>query len=242
MGEPHIVTTLRAKREKIEVAIVAYEAKLATAKIDLAAVDRTLALFQPKAGAEIAPYSELGALWKRGEIAALCLAELAREGPLDTAQLAERVAATMGLDWTDETIRKPLVFRIARALSNRLKRESVRSVGRRNGIRIWSEKRVMALFSVVVALAFINPVSAAVGGNHEHGDGRTDALMPSGYLFALIAPATPNLYARPGLALSTERISSLSPRGNAFLGGQLRPGQKILVGVISFLRGSSATT
>ncbi len=141
MGEPHILTILRARREKIEAAIAAYETKLATAKIDLAAVDRTLALFQLKAGAEIAPYFELGALWKRGELAALCLAELAREGPLDTVQLAERVAATRGLDWTDETIRKPLVFRVARALSNMRRRAKVSDAGKRQGVRTWKQSR-----------------------------------------------------------------------------------------------------
>jgi uncharacterized protein len=69
MSEPHILTTLRAEREKIEGTILTYEANVEAAKRDLGALNRMLALAEPEGGAQIAPYLELGRAWKRGEIA-----------------------------------------------------------------------------------------------------------------------------------------------------------------------------
>jgi hypothetical protein len=142
MGEPHILTTLRCRREKIEAAIAAYEAKIEAARFDLAAIDRTLALFQPGYGRrQIPAYFELGRLWKRGELAALCLATLEKDGPLDAAQLASRIAEALGLDATDALLRKMLAYRVARALSYLLRRNKVGSAGDRKGARIWSVQR-----------------------------------------------------------------------------------------------------
>lgn len=71
MGEPHILSTLRRKREEIEAVIAAHEAKIEAARMDLAAVDKAMRLFEPVAGRDqIAAYFELGRLWKRGEIVA----------------------------------------------------------------------------------------------------------------------------------------------------------------------------
>ena len=50
MAEPLIVSTLHRKRDKIEAVIAAYEARIATAKIDLAHVNKALALFDPDIG------------------------------------------------------------------------------------------------------------------------------------------------------------------------------------------------
>ena len=103
MGEPHILTILRRKRGNVEAAIAAYEAKAAAARVDLVALNRTLALFEPSAKAgPIAPYFELGRLWRRGEVISVCLAALEREGPLDTAQLVEWVAQLPRV-WTGRT-------------------------------------------------------------------------------------------------------------------------------------------
>ena len=45
MADPHILTTLRAKRDQIEAAIKAYDAKAEAARRDLAHINATLALF-----------------------------------------------------------------------------------------------------------------------------------------------------------------------------------------------------
>lgn len=137
MGEPHILTILRIKRQEIEAAIATHEAKVEAAKRDLASLNRTLALFEPRHGVgPTAPYFELGRLWKPGEIARVCLLSLEREGPLHTEQLAEPVAAAKGLDASDERMRTLLVIRVARALSNMRKRGKARAAGKRNGVRI----------------------------------------------------------------------------------------------------------
>jgi hypothetical protein len=95
----HIPSNIRRKRDDIAAAIAAYEAKIDAAKMDLAAVDKAIRLFDPEGGRdEIALYFELGRLWKPGEILAQCREALEREGPLDTRQLALRVAKTKGRD------------------------------------------------------------------------------------------------------------------------------------------------
>jgi hypothetical protein len=137
MGEPHILTTLRRKREEIQAAIVAYEARLDAARIDLAAVNKSLRLFDPNGRDQTAAYFELGRLWKHGEVIAVCRQALDREGPLDTSQLAARVAAAKGLDDQDAVMLQALTARVARALSNAKKRGIVRDVGKREAARIW---------------------------------------------------------------------------------------------------------
>lgn len=46
MADPQIVTTLRRKRDEIESAISAYEAKIEDAKRELSAVNATLRIFE----------------------------------------------------------------------------------------------------------------------------------------------------------------------------------------------------
>jgi hypothetical protein len=79
----------------------------------------------------------LGRLWTRGEIVAVCRDALEREGPLDTRQLAARVARAKGLDDQDGVFLQSLTRRVARALSNAMKRGVVRDAGKRKDARIW---------------------------------------------------------------------------------------------------------
>lgn len=85
IGKPHIFAILHHKCAEIETVIAVYEAKIEAAKVDLAALDKTLRLFEPKAAHEITAYFELGRLWKR-EIVQVCRDALDREGALDTRQ------------------------------------------------------------------------------------------------------------------------------------------------------------
>jgi hypothetical protein len=59
-GHAHILSTLRRKREEIEAVISALEARVALAKLDLAHVDRTLALFSPDLREPAADYFKIG--------------------------------------------------------------------------------------------------------------------------------------------------------------------------------------
>ena len=138
MPKSHILSTLLRKRAGIEAVIAAHEAKIEAARVDLAAIDRSIRLFDPNAERDdVTAYFELGKLWKRGEIVAVCRDVLQHEGPLNTRQLAVRVAKAKGIDDQDATLIKLLTFRITRTLSNAMKRELVRDGGRERGIRLW---------------------------------------------------------------------------------------------------------
>ena len=92
MADPQILTTLRRKRDEIESVIAAYEAKIEDAKRDLSAVNVTIRLFELNGEPSQFPaYIDTKRLWNRGEIAKVCRAALATEGPRDTRELALRV-------------------------------------------------------------------------------------------------------------------------------------------------------
>jgi hypothetical protein len=139
MAEPQVVLTLRRKRDDIQAAIEAYEAKIETAKHDLAAANATLRLFELSGETlQFPAYVDLGRLWKRGEIVAVCREALAAEGPLDTRELALRVLRAKGLDETDKVMRQTVAFRVVQALSIASKRGRLASEGKRRGVRVWA--------------------------------------------------------------------------------------------------------
>jgi hypothetical protein len=138
MAEPHILSTLRGKRDDIQAAIDSYEAKIEAAKHDLAAVNATLRLFELNGETlQFPAYVDLGRLWKRGEIVAVCREALAAEGPLDTRELAVRVLRAKGLDEHDKVMRQTLAFRVVQALSIAAKRGAIGNDGKRKGVRVW---------------------------------------------------------------------------------------------------------
>jgi hypothetical protein len=140
MAEPQILSTLRRKRDDIEAAIVAYEKKVEEAKRDLSAVAATIRLFELNGEPQQFPaYADIGRLWKRGEIVTVCREALAKEGPLDTRELALRVIKAKGLDECDKVMRQTVAFRIVQALSIAEKRGKIESGGKRKGVRIWHE-------------------------------------------------------------------------------------------------------
>jgi hypothetical protein len=139
MADPQVVSTLRRKRDDIQAAIEAYEAKIETAKRDLAAVNATLRLFQLTGETlQFPAYVDLGRLWRRGEIVTVCREALAAEGPLDTRELAVRVLRAKGLDESDKVMRQTIAFRVVQALSIAAKRGRFVSEGKRKGVRVWS--------------------------------------------------------------------------------------------------------
>lgn len=82
-------------------------------------------------------YADIGRLWKRGEIVTVCREALAKEGPLDTRELALRVIRAKGLDESDGVLRKTVAYRIVQALSIAAKRGRIVSPGKRGGVRVW---------------------------------------------------------------------------------------------------------
>ncbi len=139
MADPQVVSTLRRKRDEIESAISAYRAKIEDAERDLSAVATTLRLFELNGEPQQFPaYADIGRLWKRGEIVTVCRDVLAKEGPLDTRELALCVIRTKGLDEGDGVLRKTVAYRIVQALSIAAKRKRIASVGKRGGVRLWA--------------------------------------------------------------------------------------------------------
>jgi hypothetical protein len=138
MADPQVLSTLRRKRDDIEAAIAAYTKKVEEAKRDLSAVAATIRLFELNGEPQQFPaYVEIGRLWKRGEIVAVCREALAKEGPLDTRELALRVIRAKGLDDGDGVLRKTVAYRIVQALNIAAKRRTIADAGRQKNVRRW---------------------------------------------------------------------------------------------------------
>jgi hypothetical protein len=136
--EPQIVTTLRSKRDAIEQTIASYQKKIEAARRDLAHVNATLRMFEsPEGRTQFPVYMDTLRLFRRGEIVTICKAALAKEGPLDTRELALRVIRAKRLDTKDAVLRKSIAFRIVQALRLQAKRGGVIALPKRKGVRVW---------------------------------------------------------------------------------------------------------
>ena len=138
MAEPQVVNTLQSKRADIESAIAAYEKKIEAAKRDLSAVNATIRLFEIAGERQEFPaYMDISRLWKRGEMFQVCKAALAKEGPLDTRELAVRVVEAKGLDTGDTVLRQSVAYRIVQSMTLNTRRGAVGTTGKRKGVRLW---------------------------------------------------------------------------------------------------------
>lgn len=133
--EIRTVTTLKAKRHQIEAAIAGYERALEQARADLSHVNACIAMFD--ASGDVTPYIDLHRLFKRGEMVSICKDALAKEGPLDTRELAYRVMVAKGLDTGDKVLSRSICLRIVQALRMQDKRGKVTALPKRKGVRVW---------------------------------------------------------------------------------------------------------
>ena len=139
MADPHILTTLRRKRDETEATIRAYEKKAEALRRDLAHVNATLRLFELNGDLEVFPvHMDLNRLFKRGEVFAICkqALEAAPEG-LDTRELALAAIRAKGMDEGDAVLRKAISYRIVQAMRMQEMRGKVSSSGKRKGVRVW---------------------------------------------------------------------------------------------------------
>lgn len=139
MADPHILTTLRAKRDQMEAAIRAYEKKTEALRRDLAHVNATLRMFGLNGGHEVFPvHMDLTRLFKRAEVWRICQETLAGapEG-VDTRELGLAVIRAKGMDEGDAVLRKSINYRIVQAMRMQEKRGRVAGAGKRKGVRIW---------------------------------------------------------------------------------------------------------
>lgn len=135
MADPHIISTLRTKRDELECVIRAYEEKIKAAQHDLMHVNATLRLFELNGEHEVFPlHADVTRLFKRGEIWRLCKEALeAAQSALDTRELATAVIRAKGFDDGDPVLRKAVTYRIVQALTMQWKRQAVGSPGKQRG-------------------------------------------------------------------------------------------------------------
>lgn len=144
MADPHVITALRDKQRQLQGTITSYERALETARRDLANINAVLALY----GRETDPESgearmSMDKVFARGEVFAVCKKALEDvPGGLDTRQLAVILLKAKGLDADDRILRRNIAYNIVQIMGNRLKRGSIASPGKRNGVRVWSVVRV----------------------------------------------------------------------------------------------------
>ena len=141
MAEIRTVTTLTKKRDEITRAIIGYERKLAQARADLSHVNATLAIFaggdEPHA---LRVYVDLKRVFTYGEIARLCIAELAA-GERTTRELADALMTAKGLDTGDRVLAKSVCLSVIMSMRSCERRHRVHCVGKRGATCIWSVNR-----------------------------------------------------------------------------------------------------
>src|SRR5882724_430877 len=138
MGQPIAVLALRRKRDLISGTIAKYEKLLLDAQHDLAHVNSALRLFEATGEAgDLPPYVDLNRVLRRGETTKICMDALAKEGPLDTRQLALRVIRAKGLSESDKVLAQTVALRVVQTLRMRARRGKVGSVTRTKGVCVW---------------------------------------------------------------------------------------------------------
>jgi hypothetical protein len=124
MGEPIAVLALRRKRDQISGTIAHYERLLREAEHDLAHINASLRLFEATGeAADLPPYVDLNRVLRRGETTKICMDALAKEGPLDTRQLALRVIRAKGLSESDKVLAQTVALRVVQTLRMRARNQ-----------------------------------------------------------------------------------------------------------------------
>ena len=138
MGEPIAVLALRRKRDQISGTITHYKRLLREAQHDLAHINASLRLFEAAGEADdLPPYVDLNRVLRRGETTLICMQALAKEGPLDTRQLALQVIRAKGLSESDKVLAQTVALRVVQTLRMPARRNKVESVTRTEGICVW---------------------------------------------------------------------------------------------------------
>ncbi|HWE72733.1 MAG TPA: hypothetical protein VG328_06200 [Stellaceae bacterium] len=138
MSEPIAVLALRRKRDQISGTIAHYERLVREAEHDLAHVNAALRLFEVTGEAcDLPPYVDLNRLLRRGETTRICMEALAKEGPLDTRQLALRIIKAKGLSESDKVLAQSIALRVVQTLRMRARRNKVECVTKTKGVCLW---------------------------------------------------------------------------------------------------------
>jgi hypothetical protein len=138
MAEPIAVLALRRKRDQISGTIAHYERLLREAEHDLAHINASLRLFEATGeAADLPPYVDMNRVLRRGETTKICMEALAKEGPLDTRQLAVRVIRAKGLSESDKVLAQTVALRVVQTLRMRARRNKVVCETKTKGVCVW---------------------------------------------------------------------------------------------------------
>ena len=138
---PNTLAGLIEKRRELAGKIEYHQNELRQAAADLDHLDATIRMFDPDA--------DLEAIWPRphpprsqafrGEATRVLLAALRHaDGPLTTAQLAERLMAERGQDVNDRRLRKTMIKRVGSSLRDHRRKGLVRSEVGSSRLLLWS--------------------------------------------------------------------------------------------------------
>jgi hypothetical protein len=135
VSEPIAVLALRRKRNQISGTIAHYEQLIREAEHDLAHVNAALRLFEVTGEAcDLSPHVDLNRLLRRGETTRICMEALAKEGPLDTRQLALRIIKAKGPSESDKVLARSIALRVVQTLRMRARRNKVECVIKTKGV------------------------------------------------------------------------------------------------------------
>lgn len=139
MAEPNIITTLRRKRDELEIVLRSYEAKIEVSRLDLAHIEATLRMFELGDDFRISPSPmSLSRFFRYREISTLCLKALeAAPDGLDTRELALVVIHAKGMDETDALMRRAVARHVAFAVKGQQKRGRIANLGKRRRVCVW---------------------------------------------------------------------------------------------------------
>lgn len=118
MTEPLILTTLRAKADKLEAYINTSEAQIKQARADLVHVLAVMAMYEtPDPTKRLPPLFNMKRLFRPGELIGMAREALA-DGPLSSRQIAEYVIRRKeGMDVTDRQQVAAITHRVAMSMN-----------------------------------------------------------------------------------------------------------------------------
>jgi hypothetical protein len=140
MADPHIFSTLNAKRRQIETHIKGLEKHLAQAKHDLAHVNATIRLFEVDGKQlQFPAYVSFRTLFKRGEVFDLCKQAIAAspDGTTTSRDIAAYIIAQKGWDASDRALAVSVGHTVITVMGERFRRGLVEKVGKRAGAVVW---------------------------------------------------------------------------------------------------------
>jgi hypothetical protein len=133
MGEPHVISGLKAKQHEIRMRISELEGQIKTCRCDLVSISEALRIF-----GDTEAYVKPEALFGRGDLARTIFDAL-RTSPdgLDVSALSDIVAKANNLDLEDAVLAQTVRTRVTNALYRYMNRNEVFNRKGKSGVRVW---------------------------------------------------------------------------------------------------------